>query len=146
MRDVYSGFVVRFGGQREFSLFNSHKNDSLKSSQQLANVQIVGVELVPYIVDIKKKREVWQQQRRGNSFSKCANAEPSCIKLRLELCQASIWGQIFESWQNHSHPCIHLGCMKSLLPVPFLVNFIKATNAAIDIGINIHCDVFMIRR
>lgn len=31
-------------GQREFSLFNSHKNDSLKSSQELASVQIVGVE------------------------------------------------------------------------------------------------------
>jgi hypothetical protein len=45
MRDVYSVFVVRFGGgQREFSLFNSHKNDSLKSSQQLASVQVVGVE------------------------------------------------------------------------------------------------------
>ena len=44
MRDVYSGFVVRFGGEREYSFFNSHKNDSLKSSQQLASIQIVGVE------------------------------------------------------------------------------------------------------
>jgi hypothetical protein len=57
MRDVYSGFVVRFGGSREFSLFDSHKNDSLKSSQQLASVQIVGVESGSYIVDIRKKEK-----------------------------------------------------------------------------------------
>jgi hypothetical protein len=63
--------------------------------------------VVPYIVDIKKKRKVWKRQRRGNSFSECANAEPSCIKLRLELCQASIWGQIL----NHGK----LG-IKSKLP------------------------------
>lgn len=44
-----------------------------------------GLEVVPYIVDIKKKKEIWKQQRRGNSFSKCANAEPSYIKLRLKF-------------------------------------------------------------
>jgi hypothetical protein len=32
------------GAKGEFSLFNSHKNDSLKSLQQLASGQIVGVE------------------------------------------------------------------------------------------------------
>ena len=64
MRDVYSVLVVRFGGQREFSFCHSHKNDSLKSSQQLASIQIVGVENVPYIVDIKKKREMGTAAKR----------------------------------------------------------------------------------
>jgi len=92
--------------------------------------------VVPYIVDIKKKREIWEQQRRGNSFSKCANAKPSCIKLRLELCQASIWGQTasWKTWgssqgtwpdqncrtfQDYSHACIHLRLYEILITRAF---------------------------